>query len=149
MDKNKIIEQYWLNDEVNQAFAKMQPEELQYDLKIEVFMVLLEMEDIGFRRNRRVRPSQLSQRFCDGPRRGCASPDRLHPRRRRPQRPAAGGPSRLAAARPRPGPHRPGGGGRAAGPLWRPGADRSRQLRRLDAAGGPARRGGAGGSGRE
>jgi DNA-directed RNA polymerase specialized sigma subunit len=45
MDKNKIIEQYWLNDEVNQAFAKMQPEELQYDLKVEVFMVLLEMED--------------------------------------------------------------------------------------------------------
>jgi len=37
MDKNKIIEQYWLNDEVNQAFAKMQPEELQYDLKVEVF----------------------------------------------------------------------------------------------------------------
>ena len=45
MDKNKIVEQYWLNDEVNQAFAKMQPEELQYDLKVEVFMVLLEMED--------------------------------------------------------------------------------------------------------
>jgi hypothetical protein len=45
MDKNKIIEQYWLNEEVNQAFAKMQPEELQYDLKVEVFMVLLEMED--------------------------------------------------------------------------------------------------------
>lgn len=45
MDKNKIIEQYWLNEEVNQAFAKMQPEELQYDLKVEVFMVLLEMSD--------------------------------------------------------------------------------------------------------
>lgn len=45
MDKNKIIEQYWLNDEVNQAFAKMQPEELQYDLKVEVFMVLLEMDE--------------------------------------------------------------------------------------------------------
>ena len=44
MDKNKIIEEYWLNEEVNQAFAKMQPEELQYDLKVEVFMVLLEME---------------------------------------------------------------------------------------------------------
>ena len=43
MDKNKIIEEYWLNEEVNQAFAKMQPEELQYDLKVEVFMVLLEM----------------------------------------------------------------------------------------------------------
>ncbi|CAB4121991.1 hypothetical protein UFOVP19_35 [uncultured Caudovirales phage] len=46
MDKNKIIEQYWLNEEVNQAFAKMQPEELQYDLKVEVFLVLLEMDDI-------------------------------------------------------------------------------------------------------
>jgi hypothetical protein len=45
MDKNKIIEQYWLNEEVNQAFAKMQPEELQYDLKVEVFMVLLEMPE--------------------------------------------------------------------------------------------------------
>lgn len=45
MDKNKIIEQYWLNDEVNQAFAKMQPEELQYDLKVEVFMILLEMDE--------------------------------------------------------------------------------------------------------
>lgn len=45
MDKNKIIEQYWLNDEVNQAFAKMQPMELQYDLKVEVFMVLLEMDE--------------------------------------------------------------------------------------------------------
>ena len=43
--KNKIIEQYWLNDEVNQAFAKMQPEELQYDLKVEVFLVLLEMDE--------------------------------------------------------------------------------------------------------
>lgn len=45
MEKNKIIEQYWLNDEVNQAFAKMQPEELQYDLKVEVFLVLLEMPE--------------------------------------------------------------------------------------------------------
>lgn len=45
MVKNKIIEEYWLNEEVNQAFAKMQPEDLQYDLKAEVFMVLLEMDD--------------------------------------------------------------------------------------------------------
>ena len=45
MDKNKIIEQYWQNDEVNQAFSKMQPEELQYDLKVEVFLVLLEMDE--------------------------------------------------------------------------------------------------------
>ena len=46
MDKNKIIEQYWLDKEVNEAFLKMQPEELQYDLKVEVFMILLEMDDI-------------------------------------------------------------------------------------------------------
>ena len=45
MDKNKIVEEFWLNDEVNQAFAKMQPEELQYDLKAEVFLVLLEMDE--------------------------------------------------------------------------------------------------------
>ena len=45
MVKNKIIEEYWLNEEVNQAFAKMQPEELQEDLKAEVFMVLLEMDE--------------------------------------------------------------------------------------------------------
>lgn len=45
MGKNKIIEEFWLNDEVNQAFAKMQPEELQYDLKAEVFLVLLEMDE--------------------------------------------------------------------------------------------------------
>jgi len=45
MDKNEIIKEFWLNDEVNQAFAKMQPEELQYDLKAEVFLVLLEMEE--------------------------------------------------------------------------------------------------------
>ena len=45
MDKNKIIEEFWLNDEVNQAFSKMQPEELQYDLKAEVFLVLLEMDN--------------------------------------------------------------------------------------------------------
>jgi len=45
MDKNEIIKEFWLNDEVNQAFAKMQPEELQYDLKAEVFLVLLEMDE--------------------------------------------------------------------------------------------------------
>ena len=45
MDKNKIIEEFWLNDEVNQAFSKMQPQELQYDLKAEVFLVLLEMDN--------------------------------------------------------------------------------------------------------
>lgn len=44
MDKNKIIEELWNSKEVNDAFSKMQPVELQYDLKAEVFMVLCEME---------------------------------------------------------------------------------------------------------
>ena len=45
MDKNKIIAELWMSKEVNDAFGKMQPEELQYDLKAEVFMVLCEMDD--------------------------------------------------------------------------------------------------------
>lgn len=45
MDRNKIIEDLWLSKEVNQAFAKMQPEDLRDDLKSEVFMVLLELSD--------------------------------------------------------------------------------------------------------
>lgn len=45
MVKNEIIEELWNSKEVNDAFSKMQPEELQYDLKAEVFMVLCEMED--------------------------------------------------------------------------------------------------------
>ena len=45
MDRNKIIEELWLSKEVNQAFAKMQPEDLQDDLKSEVFMVLLELPE--------------------------------------------------------------------------------------------------------
>lgn len=46
MVKNEIIEELWSSKEVNDAFSKMQPEELQYDLKAEVFVVLCEMEDI-------------------------------------------------------------------------------------------------------
>jgi hypothetical protein len=45
MVKNEIITEYWNSKEVNQAFAKMQPEELQYDLKAEVFLVLCEMDE--------------------------------------------------------------------------------------------------------
>jgi hypothetical protein len=40
MVKNKIIEQFWNSKEVDEAFNKMQPEELRYDLKAEVFLVL-------------------------------------------------------------------------------------------------------------
>lgn len=45
MVKNKILAEYWTSKEVNDAFAKMQPEELQYDLKAEVFLVLCEMNE--------------------------------------------------------------------------------------------------------
>lgn len=45
MVKNEILAQYWTLKEVNEAFAKMQPEELQYDLKAEVFLVLCEMNE--------------------------------------------------------------------------------------------------------
>ena len=45
MVKNKILAEYWTLKEVNDAFAKMQPEELQYDLKAEVFLVLCEMNE--------------------------------------------------------------------------------------------------------
>jgi hypothetical protein len=45
MLKNKILAEYWTLKEVNDAFAKMHPEELQYDLKAEVFLVLCEMNE--------------------------------------------------------------------------------------------------------
>jgi hypothetical protein len=45
MVKNEILAQYWTSKEVNDAFEKMQPEELRYDLKAEVFLVLCEMNE--------------------------------------------------------------------------------------------------------
>jgi hypothetical protein len=45
MVKNEILAQYWTLKEVNDAFEKMQPEELRYDLKAEVFLVLCEMNE--------------------------------------------------------------------------------------------------------
>jgi hypothetical protein len=45
MVKSKIIEQFWNSKEVDEAFNKMQPEELRYDLKAEVFLVLCEMDE--------------------------------------------------------------------------------------------------------
>jgi hypothetical protein len=45
MVKNEILTQYWTSKEVNDAFEKMHPEELRYDLKAEVFLVLCEMEN--------------------------------------------------------------------------------------------------------
>ena len=40
MVKNEILAEFWDLKEVNEAFGKMQPEELRYDLKAEVFLVL-------------------------------------------------------------------------------------------------------------
>ena len=45
MVKNEIIAKLWDSKEVNEAFSKMHPVELQYDLKAEVFLVLCEMDD--------------------------------------------------------------------------------------------------------
>jgi hypothetical protein len=45
MVKNEILAQYWTSKEVNDAFEKMHPEELRYDLKAEVFLVLCEMNE--------------------------------------------------------------------------------------------------------
>jgi hypothetical protein len=45
MVKNKILAEFWDLKEVNEAFCKMQPEELRYDLKAEVFLVLCEMDE--------------------------------------------------------------------------------------------------------
>jgi hypothetical protein len=45
MVKNEILAEYWDSKEVNDAFGKMQPEELRYDLKAEVFLVLCEMDE--------------------------------------------------------------------------------------------------------
>jgi hypothetical protein len=45
MVKNEILAQYWTLKEVNEAFDKMHPEELRYDLKAEVFLVLCEMNE--------------------------------------------------------------------------------------------------------
>ena len=45
MVKNEIIAKLWDSKEVNEAFSKMHPVELQYDLKAEVFLVLCEMNE--------------------------------------------------------------------------------------------------------
>lgn len=45
MDRSKIIAELWESKEVNLAFAKMHPVELQYDLKAEVFLVICEMDE--------------------------------------------------------------------------------------------------------
>lgn len=45
MGRNEILIELWNSVEVNNAFSKMQPIELQCDLKSEVFLILCEMPE--------------------------------------------------------------------------------------------------------
>lgn len=45
MNKQEIIKTYYESDWINDAISKMHPEDLRQDLKQEVFMVLLEMDE--------------------------------------------------------------------------------------------------------
>ena len=45
MLRNEIITEFWESKSVKEAFEKMQPVELQADLKAEVFLILCEMEE--------------------------------------------------------------------------------------------------------
>lgn len=45
MNRSEIIEQLYLSKDINEAIGKMQPYELQDDLRQEVFLVLCEMDE--------------------------------------------------------------------------------------------------------
>lgn len=45
MGRNEILIEFWKSDEVNNAFSRMNPIELQDDLKSEVFLILCEMPE--------------------------------------------------------------------------------------------------------
>lgn len=45
MSKNEIIQSFYESKEIKEAIDKMEPEQLRKDLKQEMFMVLLEMEE--------------------------------------------------------------------------------------------------------
>ena len=45
MNKEQIITQMYLDKDISQAISKMQPVELQDDLRQEIFLVLCEMND--------------------------------------------------------------------------------------------------------
>lgn len=45
MGRNEILIEFWNSIEVNNAFSKMYPVELQDDLKAEVFLILCEMPE--------------------------------------------------------------------------------------------------------
>lgn len=55
MEKNAIITELYLSKDINDAIGKMQPYELQADLRQEVFLVLCEMDE-----------DRLIQMFNDG-----------------------------------------------------------------------------------
>lgn len=46
MGRNEILIEFWQSKEVNAAFKKMHPVELQEDLKSEVFLILAELPEI-------------------------------------------------------------------------------------------------------
>lgn len=45
MSRDEILTEFWESKSVNEAFEKMQPVELQADLKAEVFLILCEMDE--------------------------------------------------------------------------------------------------------
>ena len=45
MSRDEILSEFWESKSVNEAFEKMQPVELQADLKAEVFLILCEMDE--------------------------------------------------------------------------------------------------------
>lgn len=45
MSRDEILSEFWGSKSVNEAFEKMQPVELQADLKAEVFLILCEMDE--------------------------------------------------------------------------------------------------------
>jgi hypothetical protein len=45
MGRNQILIEFWQSEEVNKAFSKMHPIELQDDLKSEVFLILAELPE--------------------------------------------------------------------------------------------------------
>jgi hypothetical protein len=45
MGRNEILLEFWESEEVNNAFTKMHPIELQKDLKSEVFLILAEIQE--------------------------------------------------------------------------------------------------------
>lgn len=45
MDRNAIISELWLSDDLNEALKKMKPVEIQEDLKSELFLIICEIEE--------------------------------------------------------------------------------------------------------